>query len=275
MKLRTALLVSLSLSLATPAVRANAAGTEVDVRDYAYTFGIPGRNYGPWHVIKIDVARALGKSRVLARLVKGARENSGNPSRGQYLRLEDAQTLSPCFTAVGGFGAGGGYLPRKTWTGELLGRPTAQFPVAFAAGVELSSITATTFQRIVALGPTFRFGNVSGYARYYRPSEPGQAFQVAPSGAVDLEVGATPRLDAAFVFNAGGEIGGDRTASELPTSSGRYGPDVGTGLKYAVTGDFGATAFYERAWYRQAPAGAFSRRQAVVSLGVFWRDGPR
>jgi hypothetical protein len=255
--------------LANAAVRAAASGTEIDIRDYTYTFAVPNGVYGPWHVVKLDVERATGKSRLRARFVTGNRENSGSPSHGQYVRLEDAQTLSPCFTAVGGLGVGGGYMPRTTWTAELLGRPNARFPVELAVGIELSSITPQTYQRILAIGPNFRFGNVYGYARYYRPSVPGQPFDVAPSGAFDLGVRATKRLDVTSVFNVGGEIGGDRTASELPTSSGRYGPDAGAGLKYALTGRFGATLFYERAWYRQAPGGEFSRRQAVISAGFF------
>jgi hypothetical protein len=270
MSRRAFVLLSLLIATAYPQ-RAIAANTEVDLRDYTYTFAAPDGAIGPWHVSKLDLEQTTGTSHVLVRYVTGNRDDPGRPAHGQYLRLEDAQTISPCFSIVGGLGAGGGYMPLRTSTAEILGRPTATFPVALAAGIELSSINPTTFQRIVAAGPTFRFGNVYGYARYYRPSVPDQSYAVAPSGAFDLGVRATRRLDVTGVYNFGGEIGGDRTASELPTSSGRYGQDVGTGLKYGLSNRFGASVFYERAWYRQAPNGQLARRQAVIAGGFYLR----
>ena len=252
---------------------ASSPSIELDVRDYVYVFTVPAgaSPVGPWHVVKVDLDATSGKSHILVRFVSGNRDDPGNSQHGEYARIEDAQTLSPCFMLVGGFGAGAGYMPAQTWTSEVLARPNAHFPIAFAAGIEFSSINPLTYQRIVALGPTFRFNNVYGYARYYRPSVPGQPYAVAPTGSFNLGMHATPLLDFGGFFNFGGEIGGDRTAWELPTSSGRYGPDAGGLIRYALTRHFGVSAMVERAWYRQAPAGEVSRRQTVISAGLFVR----
>jgi len=253
------------------AAPAGAATTEIDLRDYLYTFSVPAGALGPWHVVKLDATRVSARSRFIARFVTGNRDDPGHPSHGEYMRVEDTQSLSSCVDVVGGAGVGAGYQPQSTLTAEVSAKPGARSPVSFAVGLELSTLTPAEFQRIVALGPAFSSGNFFGYARYYRPSLTGQPFDVPPSGAFDLGVHATPRLDVTGVFNVGGEIGGDRTASQLPTSSGRYGPDAGAGVRYAVTQRFGMNLLFERAWYRQAPTGAYARTQTVLSAGVFVR----
>lgn len=249
-----------------------ASSTEVDIRDYLYTFAVPKGELGPWHVMKLDVDHSAKRSHLIARFVSGNRDDPEKPAHGEYARIEDTQTLSPCLNVLGGIGIGSGYQPMRTWTSEILARPNATLPVYVAVGMEFSTLTPTTYQRIIAVGPTFHFGEFFGYARYYRPSVPGQTFAVAPSGAFNLGFHVTRQLDVAGVLNVGGEIGGDRTASQLPTSSGRYGADIGTSVRYAITPRLGFTVLAERASYRQSPDGAFSRRQTVLSAGISMRS---
>lgn len=58
-------------------------------------------------------------------------------------------------------------------------------------------------------------------------------------------VGCQAGLRLGAIVNFGGEVGGDRTASELPTPSGRYRLDTGETLEFFATPAVGFSALYE------------------------------
>jgi hypothetical protein len=140
-----------------------------------------------------------------------------------------------------------------------------------AGYVGTTLIPAATSQRIVALGANVAVDRFSGYVRWYRPDAVGFSNVAPPSASFVAGYAFDRRLRLGAIVNFGGEVGGDRTASELPTSSGRYGLDTGETLEYFATPAVGFSALYEVANYRQAPTGIWARRQDVLSLGLVTR----
>jgi hypothetical protein len=245
------------------------APTEIDLRDFTYVFDSPNSTVGPWHVAKLDAVHTFGDDTAALRLVEGARDDAGAPAHGTFVRLEDVHRFTSAFQVKAAAGVGNGYQPFRTTTLEAAARPDVRASVDLAAGIVLTSITNAAFQRIVAFGPDVRSGNISGYLRYYRPSSIGLAPIVPPSLSSVVNVKVARPLSLGTIVNFGGEIGGDRTQSELPTSSGRYGLDVAGTLRMATGATSGITALYEVADYRRAPSGAFARRQNVIALGAY------
>jgi hypothetical protein len=242
---------------------------EAQLRDYTYTFASPGGAVGPWHVVKLDFDADLPQDHVLLRALDGERDDAAGHAHGEFLRLEDTHTFGR-FGLTLGAGSGNGYQPRRSGTVEVLWRPTPAH-VWLTAGYVGTTLTTATSQRIVALGANFAVDRFSGYMRYYRPDAVGFANVAPPSASFVAGYAFDRRLRLGAIVNFGGEVGGDRTASELPTSSGRYGLDTGETLEYFATQTIGFSALYEVANYRQAPAGVWARRQDVLSLGLVTR----
>jgi len=247
-----------------------AAGTiqEIDLRDYVFTFLAPGNQLGPWHTTKLDYSYRAGDDALFVRIVSGNRDDRMRPEHGEFVRLEGYHRIATGTEIKLALGSGSGYQPLRTATAEVVRTLDPHGHIALAAGTVLTSQTNAEFQRIYSIGSDVHAGDVTAYARYYAPvaTSPDRSGPGTISINVSCPVGSAASLTA--YGNIGGEVGGDRTASQLPTSSGRFGPDIGVASKFAVTRSSGISATYEVAAYRN-PSGSFAYMDHVGIIGAY------
>jgi len=271
---RAFLVVMLVLVGARGATADSAASSELDLRDYWFTFESPGHALGPWHTTKLDYSYRTGEDAFFVHAVSGNRDDPAHPAHGEFLRIEGYHHLSSRSEIKIAVGAGGGYQPLRSATFEATEAIDSRGRAAFAAGMVLTSQNNVEYQRIFAVGSDLRIGSTSEYVRYYAPvtTSPNRSGPGTLTFNLTFPVSQTATITT--YANFGGEVGGDRTASQLPTSSGRFGPDVGLSTKVRVSRDLGLLATYEVASYR-SPSGAFAYMDHVGILGVYVPIGQR
>jgi len=239
--------------------------TDITVRDSVYTFGSPGNAVGPWYSLKLDVVHDWPKDVLLLRAANGFHDNA-QPAHGEFVRLEDYHRFSPAVVVKVAGGAGSGYQPVRSTVVEVsLGVPKTR-GVAAAIGEVLTSNHNGSFQRIVALGPDLTFGSFSANIRYYHAEITTQVV-APPSYELLASERVSKRLALAVIADLGGEVGGDRTASQLPTSSGLYGPALGLSATYGV-GQLRVVGGYQEGEYRASKTGLLAYRQFVTTFGL-------
>lgn len=262
--------MTLALNVATPrAALAEPSSQEFDLRDYTYLFDTPGDTLGPWHAVKLDYVDSVADDTYIVRFVNGNHDDRGRPLHGAFLRLETYHRFNRAFELKLAAGAGFGYQPLRSVTLETDTALAAHGRLRFAVGEVATSTNDITFQRIFAVGPDARIGSCSVYARYYAPVQKAPNRSGPGTLAFNASVPIGASSSATAYANFGGEVGGDRTASQLPTSSGRFGPDVGLLLKTSVTRGLGLLLNYEEASYHNSATGTFAYRDRVFVIGVF------
>jgi hypothetical protein len=262
--------IALGLFVATPKPAvADPSSQEIDLRDYTYLFDSPGDALGPWHAIKADYIDNVGDDTYIVRFVNGNHDDAHHPEHGEFLRLEAYHRFGRALELKLATGAGFGYQPLRTLTLETDTAVTPLGTLRLALGEVLTSTDNVTFQRIFAVGPDARIGNFSAYARYYAPVQTTPNRSGPGTIALNVSVPLTSSVSGTAYANFGGEVGGDRTASQLPTSSGRFGPDVGLLLKTRITRGLGLLFNYEEAAYRNSATGTFAYRDHVYVIGLF------
>jgi hypothetical protein len=163
-------------------------------------------------------------------------------------------------------GSGSGYQPIRSTVAEIsIGIPKTR-GVAAAIGEVLTSNHNGSFQRIVALGPDVALGALSANLRYYH-AETTTNVVAPPSYELLASERVSNRIALGLIADLGGEVGGDRTASQLPTSSGLYGPALGLSATYGV-GQFHVVGGYQEGEYRASKTGALAYRQFVTTFGL-------
>jgi hypothetical protein len=269
-KIVAAIVLSAAIG-STARIAAADEATEITLRDNVYTFASPGNAVGPWYALKLDVSHAFSRDRVLLRAVNGFHDRLV-PSHGEFVRLEDYHRISSAVVLKVAAGSGSGYQPVRSAVLEASVALPRMRGVALALGAVETSNHNGTFQRIVAAGSDVSAGSFTANLRYYRASLGTNV--VAPSSYELLaSQRVSRRLAVGAIADLGGEVGGDRTASQLPTSSGLYGPALGLSASYGVE-RFRLTAGFQEGRYRSARTGAFAYRQYVTNVGLSTAVGP-
>jgi YaiO membrane beta barrel domain len=253
---------------------AGSGSSEIELRDYLFTFVSPGDALGPWHTTKLDYSYRADSDAFFVRLVSGNREDRTKPQHGEFVRLEAYHRFTHRSEIKVAVGSGDGYQPLRSTTFEAVEALDPPGRVAFSVGTVLTSQNNIEFQRIFAVGPDLRIGSTSAYARYYAPVTTSPNRSGPGTLALNFSCPVTRSAAVTVYANFGGEVGGDRTASQLPTSSGRFGPDVGLAAKVGVSANLGLIATYEVASYRSA-SGAFAYMDHVAILGAYVPLGRR
>jgi hypothetical protein len=248
---------------------ADPSSQELDLRSYTYLFDSPGDALGPWHAVKLDYIDSVGDDTYIVRFVNGNHDDAAHPEHGAFLRLENYHRFNRAFELKVAAGAGFGYQPLRGVTVETDTSLAAQGRLRLALGEVLTTGNNITFQRIFAVGPDARIGSCSAYARYYAPVQTTPNRSGPGTLAFNLSVPVGASSSATAYANFGGEVGGDRTASQLPTSSGRFGPDVGLLVKTPLTPGLGLLLNYEQAAYRYSATGTFAYRDHVYVIGLY------
>jgi hypothetical protein len=239
---------------------------EFDLRDSDYYFQVPRGVVGPWKSEKLDLASASDVDLLTLHAVTTNRLGAGG-GHGEFLRIEDDRRFGTTQVRLA-VGTGAGVLGQRTVTLGVAQSLDRRRRVRLTAGIDLTSFSPATFQRVVGVGPEVALGATQLSARYFHASTTNGAIVAPASGTVAFSFPAirAVRLTASAFF--GGEVNSDRTSSFLPTSSGRYGTDLALGARAALASNIALFSAYEGGVFRVAPAGGLSRVQHVVTLGV-------
>jgi hypothetical protein len=239
--------------------------TSLTVRDNVYTFASPGNAVGPWYALKLDVDHAFPRDELLLRVANGFHDQA-KPEHGEFVRLEEYHRLSPAILVKVAGGLGSGYQPIRSSVAEVSAAVPGVRGVALALGEVVTTNHNESFQRIVALGPDVACGAFVANLRYYHATL-STGVVAPPSYEMLAGMRLAKRATLGAIVDLGGEVGGDRTASQLPTSSGLYGPAYGLSGSYGA-GPLRIVAAYQEGDYRSARTGALAYRQYVTTFGV-------
>ena len=226
-----------------------AAGADsIDLRHSEYTFSNDGPAAGPWSVYRIIYSHAEPGDTFNVEAVNGERSDPAHRQHGAFYRLENFHRFSRLVTTRLSFGAGSGYSPVRSSSGEVVLSPTADPKYTLVVGANLTSANNRSLQRVVAVGSEWHAGVYSATIRYYQTSMTLPNGVGPPTLALGFGASAAHRLQYSVSYNIGGEMSGDRTAAILPTGSGRQGQDASLTVRAPVAALFlsltGEDSFY-------------------------------
>ena len=264
---RLAILLGVVATAIACATRLSAAQSDTDISllDNVYTFKSANNDVGPWYALKLSGVHEFVADTLTIRAVNGFHDRA-EPQHGEFLRVEDYHRFSPAIVVKAALGNGSGYQPQRSSVLEVAAAVPGQHIVSLAAGGVLTTNHNATYQRILALGADIASGALSANVRYYRATISSGVY-APPSFELLASDRVARSISLGIIADAGGEVGGDRTASQLPTSSGLFGPALG----FSAVGGSGrlrVTGAYQEGAYRHASTGASAYRQHVVGLGL-------
>jgi YaiO family outer membrane protein len=259
----SASVIATTVTCATRAAAQN--DTDVSLLDNVYAFTAAKNDVGPWYSLKLSAVHDFAADTLTIRAVNGFHDQA-EPQHGEFVRVEDYHRCSPAIVVKAALGSGSGYQPQRSSVLEVSAALPGQHIVSLAAGGVLTTNHNASYQRIVALGADIATGAISANVRYYRATISSGVY-APPSFELLASDRVTRGLSFGLIADAGGEVGGDRTASQLPTSSGLFGPALGLSA-VGGSGRLRVTGAYQEGDYRHASTGASAYRQHVVGLGL-------